>query len=284
MHDATFFDAIYAGGTHKRDRCAWRMHAGSKSFAGSILETLEHDKHKARRAAISVFFSKRSIQLLEPRIKHILQLLVDRLKAEKGEVVNLNCAMAAVSMDVISEYCFGESMNSMKRKEYGKEWLEIAHDGISMRPLGRQFPWLVNFMIDLPPTIAAKLSPVAEKTIAFNSKLLRKIECIMRGEDKEWDSKRKRTVFHEIRDGSLPEKEKHPFRLMGEASILLGAGTETTARTLSVTAYYIIKHDKIRRKLRQELKSVMPTKQSSVSLPMLETLPFLVSPLLPSIC
>jgi cytochrome P450 len=98
------------------------------------------------------------------------------------------------------------------------------------------------------------------------------------------DGKGKRTVFHEIRDGSLPEEEKDPFRLMGEASILLGAGTETTARTLSVTAYYILKHDDVRRKLRVELRSVMPTKESSVSLSKLEALPYLVSTILSSIC
>ena len=252
-----------------------------------MLESMDHDLHKLRRTAVAGFFSKRSVQALEPLVVQATEKLLSRFESEmrkKGPdagAVNLNNAFAAMTMDIISEYCFGESMNSLDRDEYGKEWLDILHQGVQLRPFGRQFPTLVNFMLDLPPWVVAKISPAAEKMNAFNLHLLRRVERIMRYEDHENDGKKwNRTVFHEIRDdvgGKLPEKEKAPLRLMADASVILGAGTETTARTLAVTTFYLLKYPDIGDKLRAELKSVLPTKDARVSLPQLEALPYLVS-------
>ncbi len=102
----------------------------------------------------------------------------------------------------------------------------------------------------------------------------------MRHEDGDSDAKDlRRTVFHDIRDdvgGKLPEKEKHPMRLMADASVILGAGTETTARTMAVTTYYLIQNPEVGENLRRELKTVMPKADDQVSLPQLEALPYLV--------
>ena len=110
---------------------------------------------------------------------------------------------------------------------------------------------------------------------------LRKIERIMQHEDENGEEKKlRRTVFHEIRDhprSKLPDKERTPLRLMGNASILIGAGTETTARSLAVTVFYLIKNPEIGNKLRNELVTALPQRNSEISLPHLESLPYLVS-------
>jgi hypothetical protein len=136
-------------------------------------------------------------------------------------------------------------------------------------------------MLDLPPHIAEKMSTMAEKMNAFNYSLLGKIEQIMKYEDGSGSEKKlQRTIFHEIRDdvgGKLPPHEKDPTRLMADASVIIGAGTETTARTLSVTTFYLLRHPYIGEKLRRELNTVLPTMDAHVSLPQLEALPYLVS-------
>ena len=72
------------------------------------------------------------------------------------------------------------------------------------------------------------------------------------------------------------------MRLMAECHVLFGAGTETTARTLAVTFYYLMKHHDIAARLRKELTSVLQTTKSTATLPQLERLPYLVSCLLMS--
>jgi cytochrome P450 len=246
-----------------------------------------------RRNAISPFFSKRSVQALEGLVVNNTKKLLSRLHGELGKkgpdagIVNLNNAYAGFTMDIISEYCFGESMKSLEKEEYGKEWLDIFHQGIQIEPLARQFPTICNLMLDLPPYIVAKLDAGVAKISSFNEQMLSKIERILRREDDKDSSRNlKRTIFHDIRDdvgGKLPESEKQPKRLMVEATVVLAAGTETTAKTMAITTFYLIKNTEAGEKLRRELKTVMPTVDHQVTLPQLEALPYLVSILLHSI-
>lgn len=86
------------------------------------------------------------------------------------------------------------------------------------------------------------------------------------------------TIFDALTAVSIPEKERTLSRLVDEASVLFGAGTETTARTLSVAAFYLAKDKDLRQKLFDELTQVMPSPASQPKWAELERLPFLVSP------
>jgi cytochrome P450 len=251
-------------------------------MAGSMLDAMSHDLHKTRRSAVSNFFSKRSVQALSPLIVHSVEALLQRLKAETGaQIVNLNDAYAAMTMDIICAYCFGTSMDSLSNPLYGKEWLDMLHGGIQMRPVGRQFPWLINTLLDIPAHIIAKVSDDMARSNTWTRQMLPRIEAILAGEDADAMKTGHRTIFHEIRDGDLSAAEKAPMRLMAESHVLLGAGMETTARTLSVTTFYLIQNKDVGRTLRAELCTVMPTPDTPVTLAQLEALPYLVRPMPP---
>jgi cytochrome P450 len=244
-------------------------------MAGSMLEAISHDLHKTRRNAVANFFSKRSVQALEPLVIESVETLIQRLKTETGaKIVNLNDAYAAMTMDIICAYCFGTSMNSLSNPTYGKLWIDTLHEGIQIRPVGRQFPWIVNTLMDIPPHIIAKVSEGMARSNAWTRQMVPRIEAILAGEEPTKTSHR--TIFHEIRDGDLSAEEKAPMRLMGESHVFLGAGTETTARTLGVTTYYLIKNKDVGRRLREELRTIMPSPDTAVTLPQLEALPYLV--------
>lgn len=55
----------------------------------------------------------------------------------------------------------------------------------------------------------------------------------------------------------MPASEQSTERLAKEAQVLLGAGTASTARTLDVTAYYILANPCIRTRLMKELAVLM---------------------------
>ncbi|OAL02174.1 putative benzoate 4-monooxygenase cytochrome P450 [Phaeosphaeriaceae sp. SRC1lsM3a] len=273
IHDHSYVDAIYASGpNHRRDRDPWYHHSGSVALAGTMLEAINHDLHRTRRASVANFFSKRSINALAPLVVSSVEKLLARLRAETDPVV-LNDAYAAMTMDIVCTYCFGTNMDSLSRPEYGKEWLFALHNGIQMRPLGRQFPWLINTLLDIPPSVVARFDPDMARIIAWPRLMLPTIKAILAGEEK---GSAQRTVFHEIRDfGGLSKEEMEPMRLMAEGHVLLGAGTETTARTLAVTTFYLMKNHDVGERLRAELKTVMPRRDSMVDLPALEALPYL---------
>ena len=63
---------------------------------------------------------------------------------------------------------------------------------------------------------------------------------------------------------------------MDEGFILVGAGGETTAQTLTVLTFHLLNNHEILLELRAELDRIMPDPESSVPWQTLEQLPLLV--------
>ena len=63
-----------------------------------------------------------------------------------------------------------------------------------------------------------------------------------------------------------------------QAILFITAGMETTARTIAVVFYYILKHPDVRKRLEEELRSVLPSASSPIPpLSALEKLPYLTA-------
>ena len=86
-----------------------------------------------------------------------------------------------------------------------------------------------------------------------------------------------RTIIHELLESDLPPAEKTHARLWQEGQIVIGAGADTTANTLTVTHFYILDNPNVRRKLETELREALPHKDAPVALSVVEKLPYLVS-------
>ncbi|KAJ5632097.1 benzoate 4-monooxygenase cytochrome P450, partial [Penicillium lividum] len=86
-----------------------------------------------------------------------------------------------------------------------------------------------------------------------------------------------RTIFQALSDQSVLPEERTVPRLRDEGMLLLGAGFETTARVVTIGAFYLYKNDYVLQSLRKELKQVMPTPTHKVSWTQLEKLPYLTA-------
>lgn len=98
------------------------------------------------------------------------------------------------------------------------------------------------------------------------------IKSIMEGENQNHKSATHSTIFHSILDSDLPPREKELSRLWQEGQTIVGAGTETTAWTMSVIAFHVLANPKIMERLQLELKGVM--KEGKATCNQLEQLPF----------
>jgi cytochrome P450 len=256
-------------------------------MAGSLVETLDHNQHRARRRVVEPFFSKRSVQALEQQIVDKVEkllscfssaLIKSKESGEVGSIINLSDAMSGLTLDVISDYCFGEPMGALDKENYGHDFVSVLHNAVQLRPLGRQFPTFVNFLFDLPTWIAVKLNKDMGRITAWMDDMRQRIDAVRNEKlGSEKPTSTRRTIFHELLEKDLPAGEKETAVLQGSAVNFLGAGTETTARNLAVTCFYVLQNPQILEKLRVELKTVLPTRTSRPSLPALEALPYLVS-------
>lgn len=97
----------------------------------------------------------------------------------------------------------------------------------------------------------------------------------MTGENSNHKSASHPTIFHDILESNLPPEEKELDRLWQEGQTVIGAGTETTAWTLSVIIYHVLANPDIHDRLQSELTDVFLDAGGSPSFNRLETLPYL---------
>jgi cytochrome P450 len=272
IKDAEYYDEIYAGGSKKRDKYdKWIMMAGAPRSAFS---TVEHDVHRMRRGALNPFFAKRSVVHLEPRIQDRVTTLCDRLAEclTSGEVVRLDVAFMALTMDVITEYCYGTSYNYIAEPDFKLEWKESMATLFEGAALRRAAPWLTTFLQKFPDEYIVNLMPQMGILIRWQKDIKKQVEEVMNAPKEKKD-----TIFHSLRDNNLAPSERDLHRLADEGEILVAAGSETTAKTISITTFHILNSPRVLKQLRDELTTVMPKGTSTPTWTVLEQLPYFVS-------
>lgn len=82
------------------------------------------------------------------------------------------------------------------------------------------------------------------------------------------------TIFHGLLRSDLPDSEKSSARLAEEAVVLLAAGTDSSANTMSAITYHLLTNPKQLKRLQAELKDAVPGDEMP-SFASLESLPYL---------
>jgi cytochrome P450 len=90
-----------------------------------------------------------------------------------------------------------------------------------------------------------------------------------------------KTIFHTLLESDLPPEEKLQSRIWQEGQVVIGAGADTTANTLTVTHFHILDNPEVLEKLRAELEVAMPDQFAPAKLAVVERLPYLVNYIMP---
>ncbi|TLD09930.1 hypothetical protein PgNI_05135, partial [Pyricularia grisea] len=284
INDPDYIDEIYtAGNKRRRNRDPWFLHISKAGMmTWSLLHTEDHDLHRIRRAALAPFFSRRAIVALQGLIIDKIERLCCRFSElhQSGEVVDITYAMAALTMDVISAYSLGIDTDCLGKPDWSPNWLDAFRQAGYIRPLARQFKWIINpILMAISPDFIQRFDPATAELSRTITYPLEKIQASERerqaaGGEAAKLSTNTRTVLQNLLESDLPPEEKLPERLSCEVAGLLGAGTEGTARTLAITLFYIYDNPKLLKKLREELRTVMPKPDSHTSIEALENLPY----------
>ncbi|KAL9056961.1 MAG: hypothetical protein Q9162_002627 [Coniocarpon cinnabarinum] len=293
--DPDFVDSLFS---QRLDKDPWF----SKSFGVplSAFTTWDRDLHRQRRGAINPFFSKTSIASRAPLIKEKVLKLCDKLKAAAGsnEVVQMDAALICLTMDIIAELCYGISYNYLDVPGFDKTVKTMFENTFGAGAFNRQAPWALAIMEKLPEWLVAKMNPPVAAILHLQAMVRIQAKRIIASTeagptnldgDKATDDKsssydvesegtgRRSTIFHQILHSKLPPSEKQVERLVQEGQVLLGAGSETTARAIYLSVVHLLKHADLLSRLRQELQTVMPSASSEPTLQQLEQLPFLTA-------
>lgn len=271
IKDPYFYDEVYAPASRRREKDPHFV--GIFGFPTSMIATVGHEHHRVRRAMLNNFFSKKSVLALSSVLHEKEEKLMQRLKKahNNDEVVRLDDAYAALTADVISQYSWGVSSGFLDDDNFKNDIREALNEISEYVHINRFFPILGTIMRALPRGVLARIRPAATAVLDMQ-------DMVTQSSTRKSANGAQKTIFDALTDDSVPSKEKSTRRLEDEGLIVVVAGTETTARTLTLASYYIFPDKSLLQRLRAEIQTVMPTPQSEASWSDLEQLPLLVIP------
>ncbi|KAL4902748.1 hypothetical protein BDW74DRAFT_169336 [Aspergillus multicolor] len=278
--DPDFYDEIYAPSSRRRDKDpAWVPIFGTPT---SMFATTNHEHHRFRRSVLTPFFSKRSVQALTPMIEERTLALLARFQMFHASqtIVHLDDAFSALTADIITYYCYGKMWHFVEDPAFRIDIRRSTTEITGLSHVNRTFHFIDPLLRRMPGWLMRAAMPGKTGLLDLQDAILDLVHSRASGDGngKEGvDHPQRRAMYHNLTDPDLPPEERTPQRLEDECLVVLGAGTETTARTLTIAAYYLAEDADVLLKLRNELKQVLPTVTSTCSWSELEKLPYLAA-------
>lgn len=284
INDPDYYDSLY-NRDGKWDKNPFYVNSFGNTTSG--FGTVGHDLHRLRRAAINPFFSKQKVTALQPVIQRLVDKLCSRFEKIKGtnEVVSIECAFDAFTMDVITEYSLDESFGYLDYPGWSSDFRELERAFGELAYVQKMFPPLLDILNSLPERLLAWMYPRLKLLHDFQRNCYAiAVKMVNETDGQKYQEKDHPTIFYEIIHSDLPPPEKTPKRLEGEAAAILGAGAVTTAWTLTVAMYHLTVQPKKLERLRAEIRSTIPDHPyPPAKLQQLEKLPYLTAVIMESL-
>ncbi|KAF2228164.1 putative cytochrome P450 [Elsinoe ampelina] len=277
FQDPDWYDTLFNKG--RRDKSI-RNYAAMGS-PGSVAQTVDHELHKMRRAPLNPFFSQRSIINLESIVKSKVEQLSQGFDGylKRRETLNIGNAFTALGVDVICDYAFGQSWGCLQAGDFGPQWKNTLNTLLRAVPILKHVPWLFKYLNVLAETRLTSVNPNMGSYSGFRKHIHAQIRRLIsereQGLYKATNDSQPRTVFEAVLNSDLPAEEKTIARVSDEALVLVIAGGETTAQSLTNLIFHLLANPINMRQVRAELDVVMPDPTILADWSVLERLPYL---------
>ncbi|ESZ91309.1 cytochrome P450 [Sclerotinia borealis F-4128] len=270
VNDVGFLDTIYAPSTSRRDKYARNMK--QLRVPGGIGSTVSFDLHKKRREALAPFFSKRNVLYLEPLITGKVQQLCNLIAVSNAHTFMLT------KYSMAENFLFAHEFNNLADEKKAALLCRNTYQLLRGVHRNKHLPWIPDILEKLPPSITKPMMPPGlVDMFALFARVRAELVAIIAAKasgntNKSLGPTGKESVYDSVLDNaSLPESEKSLPRLQNEGALLVLAGTESPAKTLSIVFYNLITHPLILAQLRKELSTLL----TNATWTQLEQLPYL---------
>ncbi|KAI0442185.1 cytochrome P450 [Xylaria telfairii] len=281
ISDPDFYDTLYAGYSTSRRSEKDPYYTRFVGLDLCVFSTVQHELHRMRRAALNPYFSMASVTRLQPVIQERLNVMLKRMNDFKNtdQVLNLSYMFSALGADVVMIYSFARCDYKLETPDFDPSSRDAALVGLNSIHIMKHIPWAYDVMKALPDSLVQWLQPALASFLELRRTARAQIEKIMHGENEEWRGRDHPTIFHAILDSKLSPEEKTVDRLTEEAQVLVMAGTLTTASTMELMSFWLLKQPGTLQKLKNELRTVMPSVSDIGKVPLatLEGLPYLTA-------
>ncbi|KAI1744957.1 cytochrome P450 [Xylaria scruposa] len=218
----------------------------------NIFTTQDKAVHRRKRRIVGAALSERATKSLEPLVMRQIDVYLKRLleSSQTSELINFTERARWLALDIISSVSFGYHLEAQTKEEN-----RFVVDAIAF---GLHRSNILHHVYYLSRLALHKVTD----TIVFHYRerywrLLQKmIEArVARGKDGDRD------FYSFISELSTEEGSIRQGELFSEASILMVAGSDTTATGLSATLFYLSRNPKCYEKLCAEIRSTFASGQ-----------------------
>lgn len=242
----------------------------------------DHNRHRVLRANMNRYYSMSRIRSLESEIKALVDKLCKRLNDFKGTGVPLTIQypFTCYSTDVITGYTMGSAFHYLDTPDFVPDWSITLSSFAKMSVIFKPLPWVGKIMDSLPESFVTKLNPGMALMFSFQARCRAIINSVVDAyhSGTQQPEFKRPTFFHDVVSSELPEREKTPERLAQELQIVVAAGSETVAKFLSWTTYFLLENPEKLEKMREELNRLDPDRNATLA--ELENYPYLTSVML----
>lgn len=232
---------VISGSNSKCGKAPWYDSDVPRSSLHTIRDKAQHDR---RRRVWAPAFSDKALRGYEGRIKVYNDLLIEKVGEQVGKPVNVSKLFNLYSFDVMGDLGFGESFGMLHS---GEEHWAIGLLNAGMDPIGLWFPtWFFRTLVAIPGAVKDY-----HRFVDYCSAQIGK--RIPRGKDAQQD-----IAGYLIEDYEKTNNKKDALPIIqGDSRLIIVAGSDTTAATLSHLFYHLASHHEVVEKLREEVKPMI---------------------------
>ena len=137
----------------------------------STFSSSPNDLHRIRRSGLNPFFSRKMVLELEDVVQSKVEKLCELVakKFSNGESVDLHHGLRAVSVDVFTDYAFGNCYNLLDRPDLGLDFFAMVQGIGPMMWIFFQWPALQKILLSIPPPIAMRMSLPLKQVLSLQA-------------------------------------------------------------------------------------------------------------------
>ena len=164
INDPSFADELFPGPGREREKTQFFCD-GIPNFNNRVaFATRTHEQHKRERAPLNNFFSKKSVDRMEPVIRDKVDKIMRILSkyASTKKPLDIRLVFTAMTNDIITEYSFGKSWDSLSAEDLNEDFFKAFHDLPKNFHVNSYHPWFFSLMMKLPRSALARLVPTLQ--------------------------------------------------------------------------------------------------------------------------
>lgn len=291
LSDPDNYEVIYSVGTKYAKSLQFYDGFG---IGYSTFSTGPNSVHRVRRGRLDPFFSRRNVINLEHIVQSRAEKLTDLVssKLARKEAVDMHHAFRAISVDVITDYAFGESYHLLDTADLGRGFFEMVNGIGPTMWVFQQWPFLQKLSLCMPSAVAKMVSKSLKHVLNLQEVWLIQLpflHCVntfqhcrtqvlaVKAKMDAGENVERSSIFEALLTPADGYVVPTPDQIKDEAYSVLVAAADTTGNAMTVAAYNVVKNPDIYRALVAELKDAFPNEDDTLKYSKLEKLPYLVS-------